>query len=149
MSKKSRSLSSLQGGRNNRALALIVQELRLKYPLDNLLEYTGLSRRTYYYNIRRHEDKYEDLKASISTVFYENKGRYDYRRVHAALSADGIKQNPKLIRRPMKELGLKGITNSKRRKYSSYKGEFGRIAKNFYVKVLFGCSISKNGYRCY
>lgn len=115
---------------NNKALALIVQELRLKYPLDDLLEYIGLSRSTYYYNIRQHEDKYADLKESISSVFYENKGRYGYRRIHAALCTDGIKRNPKLIRRLMRDLGLKGITNSKRRKYSSYKGEVGRIARN-------------------
>lgn len=104
--------------------------MRLKYPLDDLLEYTGLSRSTYYYNTRDRVDKYADLKESISTVFYENKGRYGYRRVHAALRAEGINRNPKLIRKLMRELGLKGITNFKRRKYSSYKGEIGRIAKN-------------------
>lgn len=104
--------------------------MRLKYPLDDLLEYTGLSRSTYYYNVRQHADKYEDLKESISTIFFEHKGRYGYRRVQAALRADGIKRNAKLVRRLMRELGFKGITNSKRRKYSSYKGEVGRIAKN-------------------
>lgn len=111
--------------------------MRLKYPLDDLLEYTGLSRSTYYYNVRQHTDKYADLKDSISSVFYENKGRYGYRRVHAALRADGIKRNPKLIRKLMKELGLKGITNSKRRKYSSYKGEVGRIARNHLKRSFF------------
>lgn len=104
--------------------------MRLKYPLDDLLEYIGLSRSTYYYNVRQRTDKYADLKESISSIFYENKGRYGYRRVHAALRACGIKRNPKLIRKLMKELGFKGITNSKRRKYSSYKGEVGRIARN-------------------
>lgn len=116
--------------RNNRVLSTIVNELRLSYPLQDLLEYTGLSRSTFFYNIRHTTDKYAELKDEIASIYYENKGLYGYRRVHAALKHEGINKNPKLIHRLMKQMNLKGVTNMKRRKYSSYKGEIGRIAKN-------------------
>lgn len=104
--------------------------MRLKYPLNELLNYVGLSRSTFFYNIRPRNDKYSDLRQSINDIFIENRGLYGYRRITAALKLDGINKNAKVVRRLMREMGLKGHVNLKRRKYSSYKGEVGRVAKN-------------------
>ena len=109
-----------------------MQELRLKFPLNDLLELTGLKRSTFFYHIQKRDDKYAELKQSISNIFYENKGRYGYRRIHLALKAEGIHKNSKLVRRLMRELGLAGLTNAKQRKYSSYRGKIGKIADNHF-----------------
>ena len=100
--------------------------------MNDLLEFTGLKRSTFFYHIQKHDDKYADLKQSISNIFYENKGLYGYRRIHLALKSEGIHRNSKLVRRLMRELGLAGLTNAKRRKYSSYRGNIGKIADNHF-----------------
>ena len=100
--------------------------------MNDLLEFTGLKRSTFFYHIQKRDDKYAELKQSISNIFYENKGRYGYRRIHLALKAEGIHKNSKLVRRLMRELGLAGLTNAKQRKYSSYRGKIGKIADNHF-----------------
>ena len=82
-------------------------------------------------------DKYKELKAEIITIYHENKGRYGYRRITAALRNSGIHLNHKTVQRLMKELGL--VCRVRVRKYRSYKGEVGRIApnllnRNFYAE---------------
>ena len=73
-------------------------------------------------------DKYKEVKAEIITIYHENKGRYGYRRITAALRNRGIHLNHKTVQRLMKELGL--VCRVRVRKYRSYKGEVGRIAPN-------------------
>lgn len=73
-------------------------------------------------------DKYKEVKAEIITIYHENKGRYGYRRITAALRNSGIHLNHKTVQRLMKELGL--VCRVRVRKYRSYKGEVGRIAPN-------------------
>ena len=73
-------------------------------------------------------DKYKEVKAEIITIYHENKGRYGYRRITAALRNSGIHLNHKTVQRLMKELGL--VCRVRIKKYRSYKGEVGRIAPN-------------------
>ena len=73
-------------------------------------------------------DKYKEVKAEIITIYHENKGRYGYLRITAALRNRGIHLNHKTVQRLMKELGL--VCRVRVRKYRSYKGEVGRIAPN-------------------
>ena len=73
-------------------------------------------------------DKYKEVKAEIITIYHENKGRYGYRRITAALRNSGIHLNHKTVQRLMKELGLVCCVRVK--KYRSYKGEVGKIAPN-------------------
>lgn len=61
------------------------------------------------------------MKSMISTIFYDHKGRYGYRRITLELRNQGVQ-------RLMKELGLKSLVRMK--KYRSYKGKIGKIVPN-------------------
>ncbi|UFH49776.1 IS3 family transposase [Pseudomonas sp. KNUC1026] len=108
----------------------IVSELRSQFPLDNLLSLIGLSRSTYYYQLKAMAapDKHAPLKALIQSIQTQHKGRYGYRWIEAALGNEGHVVNGKRVRRLMAELGLKCTVRPKR--YKSFRGEPGRIAEN-------------------
>ena len=61
-------------------------------------------------------DKYKEAKAEIAAIYHENKGRYGYRRITAALRNSGIHLNHKTVQRLMKELGL--VCRVRVRKYA-------------------------------
>ena len=73
-------------------------------------------------------DKYESVKEEITAIYYENKGRYGYRRVTAELRNRNLPLNHKTVQRLMKKLGL--TCRVRMKKYHSYKGEVGKIAPN-------------------
>lgn len=73
-------------------------------------------------------DKYESVKEEITAIYYENKGRYGYRRVTAELRNRNLPLNHKTVQRLMKKLGL--TCRVRMKKYRSYKGEVGKIAPN-------------------
>jgi transposase InsO family protein len=73
-------------------------------------------------------DKYAAVKAEITAIYYENKGRYGYRRITMELRNHGLLLNHKTVQRLMKELGL--VCRVRMKKYRSYKGEVGKIAPN-------------------
>jgi len=82
-------------------------------------------------------DKYKEVKAEIIKIYYENKGRYGYRRITTEVHNHGFSINHKTVQRLMKELGL--VCRVRIKKYRSYKGEVGKIApnllnRNFYAK---------------
>ena len=73
----------------------------------------------------------------IKDIVKESKGRYGYRRVSKVLRLKyGLIVNHKKVLRIMKENGLlcKKFKN-RVRKYNSYKGTVGKIAKNI-VKII-------------
>ena len=108
----------------------MIQELRQDYKLDMLLEIAQLPRSTYYYHSKRQnqEDKYAQVKAEITAIYHENKGRYGYRRITDELHNRKIHLNHKTVQRLMKELGL--VCRVRMKKYRSYKGEVGKVAEN-------------------
>jgi transposase InsO family protein len=107
-----------------------VLELRQRYKLAWLLEYSKLPRSTFYYYLKQgKQDKYSVEKAEIQQLFEENKQRYGYRRITALLRQKGIILNHKTVLKLMKSLNLKGKTR-KNEKYHSYKGEVGKVAEN-------------------
>ena len=73
-------------------------------------------------------DKYEGVKAEITAIYHENKGRYGYRRITTELHNRNFPLNHKTVQRLMKELGL--VCRVRMKKYRSYKGEVGKIAPN-------------------
>lgn len=73
-------------------------------------------------------DKYLDVKDAITTIYYENRQRYGYRRITTELNRRGLSINHKTVQRLMKELGL--VCRVRIKKYRSYKGEVGKIAPN-------------------
>ena len=108
----------------NREKAVIIDALRETYTLPMLLSYFHMARSSYYYQqtVMHKPDKYLLLRAQITSVFYENRGVYGYRRIHLALKRKGITLSEKVIRHIMKEEGL-AVFVPKRAKYSSYLGE--------------------------
>lgn len=86
----------------------MVDALKDKYSLPTLLERIGISKSSYYYqeSALRREDKYSDVRKKIMELFYENKARYGYRRIHSLLKREGIILSEKVIRRIMREDGL-------------------------------------------
>ena len=108
----------------------MIWELRHEHNLSLLLEVAGIPRSTYYYHVkhRNDEDKYAELKEKIANIFYENKGRYGYRRITMELKKQGYSVNHKTVQQLMRETGL--ICKVRLKKYHSYKGEVGKVAPN-------------------
>ena len=72
----------------------------------------------------------QELEEKIIAIRNEHKD-YGYRRIHAVLRKQGFKVNKKRVQRIMKKLGLQVTSfTRKSRKYSSYKGNVGKIAPN-------------------
>lgn len=96
-----------------------------------LLKIAGISRSVYYYHINKKDkdEKNIDIIDKIKEIYYENKGRYGYRRITLELKNRGFNINHKKIQRLMKKFNLQSIVR-KKRKYSSYKGQIGKVANN-------------------
>jgi len=101
-----------------------VIELRQQHRLSALLKVAGLSRSTFYYQVKAQQggDPDAGLKASIGAVYERHKGRYGYRRVTDELRNTGCHVNHKAVQRVMQLLGLKSLVRPK--KYRSYRGQF-------------------------
>ena len=104
-----------------------------EFPLDILLKIIKLARSTYYYHLKQLnlEDKNQDVKNEIETIYKEHKGNYGYRRITLELRNRGFIVNHKKVQRLMKMLGLSARIRRKR-KYSSYHGEVGKKTQHFY-----------------
>lgn len=90
-----------------------------------------MARSTYYFEIKRLaglEEKDSGLKEQIQAIYEQNRGRYGVRRIHKALTNNGVLVNHKKVQRLMCEMGLKG--KRPKEKYHSYKGEVGKVAAN-------------------
>jgi putative transposase len=107
-----------------------VQELRQQYPLAGLLEFAQLARSTFYYQLKalQTDDKHQQLKDTIRSVFARHKGCYGYRRITAAIRQAGQQVNHKTVQRLMAMMELKSLVRPK--KYRSFKGEIGHAAPN-------------------
>ncbi len=108
--------------------AQVIGKLRQDYPLAVLLSIAQIPRATYYYHAKRQTipDKYGEAKEAIAAIYHENKGRYGYRRITMEMRRRGFALNHKTVQRLIKELGL--VCRVRMKKYSSYKGEVGKIA---------------------
>ncbi|MFB6469612.1 IS3 family transposase [Cytobacillus sp. Hz8] len=128
--KKVECLSSKQRKITKQDKALVVYELRHKYPVKELVKLADIPRSTYYDLVKRmnRPDPDGDLKAEIKAIYEEHEGRYGYRRIRDELAIRGQKVNHKKVQRIMRELGLKCLVRMK--KYKSYKGTVGKIAPN-------------------
>ena len=82
----------------------------------------------YYHYLANKTDKYQEVKLQIKVIYHKHKGRYGYRRITDELRKLGTLINHKTVLKLMRNLGLKSLIRTK--KYTSYKGEKGRIAPN-------------------
>ena len=115
----------------NREKAVIIDALKSKYSLPDLLKRLGLSKSSYYYQeaAKKKPDKYSDIRNRIRQLFHENKQRYGYRRIHGLLNRENITVSEKVVRQIMREEGLIVILK-RRKKYNSYQGEISPSVPN-------------------
>lgn len=87
----------------NREKAVIIDALKNKYSLPVFLQKLNLFTNSYFYQRKQRMSsyKYATLRIRISELFFENRGRYGYRRIHALLAKEGIRISEKIVRRIM------------------------------------------------
>ena len=114
----------------NREKAVVINALRERFPLKDLLQSLQIAKSSYCYQvIAMNTDRYSAMRETVRTVFEESKERYGYRRVHAVIKQGGKKIAEKVVRRLMREQNL-SVRKVKKRKYSSYQGEITPAVEN-------------------
>ena len=126
----------------NKEKAILIDALRKKYRLKNLLKELEISKSSYCYQASKiqKKDKYEYLRIRIKEIFAENYCSYGYRRIYGLLKRENIFVSEKVVRRIMREEEL-FVYVSKQKKYSSYKGEISPevpnlLQRNFHAEEL-------------
>lgn len=103
------------------------------YKLKDIFLVVDIPEATYHYHVKNWEkqDPDSELKELIVQLFHKFHERYGYKRITMELKKLGHCVNHKRVYRLMLELGLKCVKfMRKSRKYSSYKGKVGKVAKN-------------------
>jgi putative transposase len=103
------------------------------FRLKDIFFVVGIPEATYHYHVKKlgKEDPDTELKELITHLFKNFHERYGYKRITKELKKLGHCVNHKKVYRLMLELGLKCVKfMRKSRKYNSYKGKVGKIAKN-------------------
>ncbi|WP_226376949.1 IS3 family transposase [Oceanobacillus halotolerans] len=103
------------------------------FRLKDILVVVGIPEATYHYHVKNFEieDSDTELKELITHLFKKFHERYGYKRITKELKKLGHLINHKKVYRIMRELGLKCVKFiRKSRKYNSYKGNVGKVAKN-------------------
>jgi putative transposase len=115
----------------NKEKVSLIDALRERYPLNELLKMMGMPKSSYYYQkeAQNRTDKYAALRTNVKKAFIENQSRYGYRRVYAVIRNRGTIISEKVIRRIMKEEQLI-VPFKRKRRYSSYKGEISPAVEN-------------------
>lgn len=81
--------------------------------------------------LKNPKDKDKKVREEINLIVKKAKGRYGYRRVNTILKNKGFIINHKRVLRIMREEKILCTKfKTKTRKYSSYKGKIGKVAKN-------------------
>lgn len=124
------------GDLTNREKVEVIDALRPFYKLSRLLEAFRMAKSSYFYtkNALMRGDKYADLRPIVVSEFADSGCEYGYRRIWYRLRyAHGLIVSEKVVRRIMREEELV-IRCRKRRRYSSYKGQVGKIAPNMVMR---------------
>lgn len=115
----------------NREKAVLIDALREKYRLNELLTQLHMAKSSYCYqeNALRAPDRYSSLRTQISAIFEENYCAYGYRWIYSELRKEGVVVSEKVIRRIMAQENL-AVYKSKTKKYNSYRGEITPAVEN-------------------
>lgn len=116
----------------------LIDDLRrvFKTSISFILKAVKIPRSTYYYTKHSQGRKYDDDQViqaidEIRQTDAKYTQKYGYRRITLVMHEQGFKVNHKRVLRIMKEQGWTcQAFNKQTRKYNSYKGVVGRIAKN-------------------
>jgi len=106
-----------------------------------------IKKSAYYFTLSKIDKdiKNDELMNKIIEIYYRHKGRYGYRRITLELNHSGYSVNKKKVQRLMKRMDIHGIKRNKR-KYSSYKGEIGKVASNLIKRSFFSNTPNKKWY---
>ena len=99
ISKKVASLGSRACSAREWEKVIAINELKHEFKLNDLLLFAKLPRSTFYYHLKKMKlpDKYKQIKAQISEIFHNNRGRYSYRRITLTLRKQGTMINHKTL----------------------------------------------------
>ena len=116
---------------SNREKAELIDALRDKYRLKELLQALHISKSSYCYqaNSMRHPDKYSAVRTQIREIFVSSKDTYGYRRVYIELKNRGFAISEKVVKRLMRDDRM-NVRQVKVRKYNSYAGEITPAVEN-------------------
>lgn len=119
----------------NREKALLVDSLRGRWKLKELLAAVGMAKSSYEYAanaLKRPEtEKERAVREAVVRAFEDNGGTYGYRRLLPEVNdAPGIKVGEWTVRKIMKERDLVACAPRKKRRYSSYVGEVSEAPEN-------------------
>lgn len=125
----------------NQEKAVLIDALREKYRLKELLGRLQIAKSSYFYQkcALQAPDKYASLRTQVKGIFAGCHSCYGYRRIHAVLQRKGVRVSEKVIRRIMAEEQL-SVFCAKKKKYSSYQGEISPEVENL-VNRDFGADI--------
>ena len=122
-------------GLTSREKARVVDALRGEFGLAAALGAVGLGRSTYYYQraVVAAGDKYAVLRERVRVLFEEGGRVWGYRTIHAMLRrdpADPLVVSEKVVRRIMREEGLRPVYLRRPKRWSSYRGELSEAPAN-------------------
>lgn len=128
----------------NKEKASLIDALRMRYPLNELLMMAGMSKSSYFYQreAQRRPDKYAALREDVKKIFTENQSRYGYRRVYTKIKGNGTMVSEKVIRRIMGEEHLI-VPCKKKSRYCSYMGEISPAVENLVARDFHADSPNK------
>ena len=97
---KSNAETEFRGRSKNERTARVIDSLRKKYKLKDLLEYAGMAKSTFMYWQKRfnRENPDKDIEEKILEIRSVHKD-YGYRRIHAELRNQGYCINKKRVQR--------------------------------------------------
>ena len=115
----------------NREKAIVIDTLRDKYRLKELLSVFHMAKSSYCYQeiTIKAPDKYAEVRKVIHKSFTDSNASYGYRRIRLDVKAANVTLSEKVIRRLMKEENLV-VKSVKKKKYSSYMGEISPAVEN-------------------
>ena len=114
------------GSMSNRRKCELGERLRAAtgLPLREITAFLRISKSSYeYHRARLGRDKYASLRADVRRLFEESGRSAGYRPVWARLRREGVRVSEKVVRRIMREEGLRPLYLRKPKRWSSYAGE--------------------------
>ncbi|CAI2689458.1 IS3 family transposase ISLsa2 [Apilactobacillus kunkeei] len=112
-----------------KAATELIQQLP-EYSTRFILHTIGLAKSVYYYHLNQDKQKDEQLLNHIKLIKQAHPD-YGYRRLTFTLKNEGVDVNHKRVQRIMQCNHLQVTTyGKKKRRYNSYRGQIGKIAKN-------------------
>ncbi|KFI45672.1 IS3 family transposase [Bifidobacterium bohemicum] len=119
------------GRLTNREKTMMADRLRPTHSPTCLASRLKLALSSYHCHHKRLEhDEYNRLRPLVRAAFDDSNERYGSRRIHAMLKRDGVRVSEKVVRRVMKQDGLKARSSRKGLHYSSYPGECSPAPRN-------------------